>query len=657
VAFAAAFLDDTRQTEPTTPPSVLRSNGLTLRRRLAVLSLIGVVFVMFIAGAGYFSLTRVQAANDELNLLSLAQRYHQDGDMMHDAIRGDVYLALHAAQGNIDVTSEEVLGALAANTAQFRDDLDQNRALALPASVRAKLDAVARPLQGYIDEANRLANLAFEDAAAAFAYVPEFDAKFVELQESQAAVTEELTSLIDQASADGDAVNRQALTWLLVAVLGAIGLLCVVTYLMTRSIVRHLGRLADVARSIARGELHARADRGADDELGSLAGAINDMAGDLQMLVGRMEASAERDGFGSQLAEALEMADTEDDALLVVERAMGVIAASSPMEILLADSSKAHLERAASHPTAGAPCCPVESPFSCVAVRRGNPVVFEHSEALNACPKLRERGGDPMSAVCVPVTFMGRALGVLHASGKPGVPFASDAVGQLTTLATQSGARIGTVRSFERSQLQASTDGLTGLRNRRTIETELRGLLKEGGTATIVMADLDHFKLLNDTYGHEAGDRALRKFSQVLEASLRPTDLCGRFGGEEFLLAFPSASPEVVVGILGRLRDALALAAEEAEAPAFTASFGVVDSALDTSLENLLKLADLALYRAKEEGRNRIIVVDERELSALGQNDTVRPAPTATPRSPATVGAFQRAAALDDPMPTLTGSR
>jgi diguanylate cyclase (GGDEF)-like protein len=538
---------------------------------------------------------------------------------------------------------------------RFRDDLNTNRGLDLPATVRAKLDAVASPLQAYIDEATRVANLAFDNPKSAIAELPAFDKSFLELQDAQAAVTESLTAEIDQARASGDAVNRSALRWMIGAVVIAIALLCVVTYFMTRSIVRHLGRLADVARSIARGDLRARASVEADDEIGALAQAINEMASDLQMLVGRMEANAERDGFGSQLAEALEMADTEDEALAVVERAMSTIASTAPMEILLSDSSKAHLERAASHPTAGAPCCPVESPFSCVAVRRGNPVVFDHSDALNACPKLRERGGEAISAVCVPVTFMGRALGVLHASGKAGVPMAADAVGQLTTLATQSGARIGTVRSFERSQLQASTDGLTGLRNRRTVETEVRGLMKEGIPATIVMADLDHFKLLNDTYGHEAGDRALRKFSKVLESSLRPDDLCGRFGGEEFLLAFPNTSADVVVDILDRLRDTLALAAEGAEAPAFTASFGVVDSEVDASLENLLKLADLALYRAKEEGRNRVVVVNEIELAQIGNLDPARPFVAPAQRS--VVGAFQRAAALDDPMPTMSGSR
>ena len=185
---------------------------------------------------------------------------------------------------------------------------------------------------------------------------------------------------------------------------------------------------------------------------------------------------AQRDTFGTQLIEALEMADEETATFEVVERAMVEISPGSPMELLLSDSSRAHLERAATSPTADAPACPVQSPFSCVAVRRGNPVVFDTSESLNACPKLRDRPGGACSAVCVPVSFMGRALGVLHATGPVGQPPGSNQVAQLTTLATQAGARIGTVRAFQRTQLQASTDGLTGLVNRRTLETQLRGL-------------------------------------------------------------------------------------------------------------------------------------------------------------------------------------
>src|SRR5439155_27019656 len=116
---------------------------------------------------------------------------------------------------------------------------------------------------------------------------------------------------------------------------------------------------------------------------------------------------------------------------------------------------------------------------------------------------------------------MGRSLGVLHATGHEGAPLDAEQVAQLTTLATQAGARIGTVRAFEKTQLQASTDSLTGLTNRRKLEQQLRGLIKQRHLFALALADLDHFKLLNDRYGHEAGDRALRFFAQVAGQELR----------------------------------------------------------------------------------------------------------------------------------------
>ena len=319
----------------------------------------------------------------------------------------------------------------------------------------------------------------------------------------------------------------------------------------------------------------------------------------------------QRDTFGTQLIEALEMADEELATFEVVERAMVEISTESPMELLLSDSSRAHLEQAATNPTAGAPACPVQSPFSCVAVRRGNPVVFETSESLNACPKLRERPGGACSAVCVPVSFMGRALGVLHATGPAGEPLDASQVAQLTTLAAQAGARIGTVRAFQRTQLQASTDGLTGLVNRRTLETQLRSLIKQGRPFALAMADLDRFKHLNDTHGHEAGDRALRAFAQIGEEVLRADDIIARWGGEEFVIVVPDLDRHHAGGVLERIRSRLA-GSHDGGHPAFTASFGLTDSTRADTLDQLLQLADAALYAAKESGRDRIVINDAR---------------------------------------------
>jgi hypothetical protein len=218
-----------------------------------------------------------------------------------------------------------------------------------------------------------------------------------------------------------------------------------------------------------------------------LALSISGMADNLRDSIGRLRTNAERDAFGARLVEALEMSDTESQTQQVISRAMLAISDDLPMELLLADSSNAQVARATEHPTAGAPGCTVDSPFGCVAVRRGNPVQFEDSAALNACPRLQNRPGGPVSAVCVPLSFMGRSLGVLHSTGVAGKLPSAEKIRQLTTLGIHAGARLGTVRAIERTQRQASTDSLTGLANRRTLEDVAHTLLATGVDFSLVM--------------------------------------------------------------------------------------------------------------------------------------------------------------------------
>jgi diguanylate cyclase (GGDEF)-like protein len=309
--------------------------------------------------------------------------------------------------------------------------------------------------------------------------------------------------------------------------------------------------------------------------------------------------------------EALEMADTEEDAYRVLARAMKVISADLPTELLLADSSRAHLERATQHPDAGAPGCGVESPFSCMAVRRGVPVTFPDSEALNACSRLRGRPCGAVSAVCVPVSFMGRALGVLHASGPVGRPASARQVAQLTTLGMQAGARIGTVRAFNSTQRKATTDSLTGLANRRSAEDRARQLSHEGKAFALILTDLDHFKRLNDTRGHEAGDQALRLFAETLRQGLRDGDMAARWGGEEFVLILAQSGAAKAEEVAARIRAKLAEKLLVGAIPSFTASFGIADTSMGTRFEQLLRMADEALYRAKECGRDCVQVAGE----------------------------------------------
>jgi diguanylate cyclase (GGDEF)-like protein len=121
------------------------------------------------------------------------------------------------------------------------------------------------------------------------------------------------------------------------------------------------------------------------------------------------------------------------------------------------------------------------------------------------------------------------------------------------------------------------------------------------------MGDLDHFKRLNDTHGHDAGDRALRLFARTTLRVLRSEDLICRFGGEEFVFVFPERTVTETVAALERLRHEVLLALTAGTVPGFTASFGVAHSHQAPSLDELCRIADAALFRAKREGRDRII--------------------------------------------------
>ena len=162
-------------------------------------------------------------------------------------------------------------------------------------------------------------------------------------------------------------------------------------------------------------------------------------------------------------------------------------------------------------------------------------------------------------------------------------------------------------------RFRASHDTLTGVSNRavilETLRREQSRQQREGGSFGIIMVDLDHFKSVNDTYGHLCGDAVLQETAKIMQASLRPYDVVGRYGGEEFLIVVPRSDAPSAQRVAERIRKAIA--ATPILTPAgeirVTASFGVAANADASSMESqhLLQRADDALYRAKQNGRNR----------------------------------------------------
>jgi len=159
------------------------------------------------------------------------------------------------------------------------------------------------------------------------------------------------------------------------------------------------------------------------------------------------------------------------------------------------------------------------------------------TDALASCPHLQVRQ-EQVSALCVPVTVLGTSTGVIHLTGPTDEPLDTAQRARAEVLAIQTGARLGLLRALVTSEIAATTDSLTGQLNRRSLEEALRRLDDEQIPYAVAFADLDNFKLLNDTHGHAAGDRALRHFSTVTGATVRTGDMVSRFGGEEFLLVY-----------------------------------------------------------------------------------------------------------------------
>ena len=159
----------------------------------------------------------------------------------------------------------------------------------------------------------------------------------------------------------------------------------------------------------------------------------------------------------------------------------------------------------------------------------------------------------------------------------------------------------------------AERDPLTGLYNRRSFDTRMAEACaaaeRDGVPLSLAIIDLDHFKSINDTYGHCAGDNVIALIAALLHDMARATDVVCRWGGEEFVLALPTTADRQALVMLERLRSCLAehnATAAEGSTPPFTFSAGICQRQAGDSLDTLLKRADRALYRAKEQGRDRI---------------------------------------------------
>ncbi|MEL6179818.1 MAG: sensor domain-containing diguanylate cyclase [Myxococcota bacterium] len=243
----------------------------------------------------------------------------------------------------------------------------------------------------------------------------------------------------------------------------------------------------------------------------------------------------------------------------------------------------------------------------------------------------RRDGSHVDSILCVPLLAESDVLGVINITNRlDGGAFEKEDEEILLALANQAAVAIARTRLYE----AAITDSMTLLYVRRYImhrgKEEFRRCRRYKTPLALVMVDIDHFKSVNDTYGHPAGDRVIQAVARVLLGQLRDVDCAGRYGGEEFMLLLPQTAAQTALVAAERLRceiEEMEVSIEEGKPLKVTASFGIAEADLEAeedSLEAMIKRADDALYQSKQAGRNRVTVHGSPSLVA---------GPTKTPKA------------------------
>jgi diguanylate cyclase (GGDEF)-like protein len=360
-----------------------------------------------------------------------------------------------------------------------------------------------------------------------------------------------------------DAASARTRDRLLAGLLACLALVGVVAYLQGRAIVRNLSRFATAAREIAQGSLRERVPVRGRDEFAALGAALNEMAGQLEARLAELE--AERGHVREALARLGEALAATHDA----RELLRIVAATA-----------------------------VEA----TSARGGRIVSADGSVIVSG-----DADGDGERLI-LPLTASGERFGTLELVGNS---FSKEQRMNAASLVAHAVVALENARLHGLVERQALVDGLTGLANRRAASDALHAEVARAERLetqlSVVLADLDEFKEVNDLHGHAVGDEVLRVVAEVLRETLRESDVAGRWGGEEFLLLLPGADEEGAAQLAERVRVALA-ARSIPSVPGLrvTASFGVAEYAGETNPEQLLEAADEALYRAKRAGKDRV---------------------------------------------------
>jgi diguanylate cyclase (GGDEF)-like protein len=397
---------------------------------------------------------------------------------------------------------------------------------------------------------------------------------------------------------------------------GGLGLVLVmglISLVLARRLSKPLGDLFEGIRQVGSGNLSHRVPVPGTGDMRVLAQELNRAAA-------QFEQRDREERIFSEMRELLLACSTTDEVPPIAASTLRRLFPWANGALYLLSASRNDLETAARW--GDWPEDPADTGFApddCWALRRARSYLVENVEDGLLCPHVRTPPA--RFSLCIPLVAKGDVLGTLHLRNRETCSESEGAetLGNLRRLAgpvaEHLALSLANARLRQALASQSVRDPLTGLFNRRyleeTLQREIARAGRQGASIGVVMADIDHFKHFNDTWGHEAGDRVLNEVAQLLKSGVRTGDIASRYGGEEFTLVLIGSSLEDAAARADKIREhiqSLVVPYRDRELGPVTLSLGVACfPAHGVTVADLLRTADGALYRAKSEGRNRVI--------------------------------------------------
>ena len=373
---------------------------------------------------------------------------------------------------------------------------------------------------------------------------------------------------------------------------------------LVRSVLSRILAYSAFAKKVTDGDFTEQLSvRGRDelDELGTT----------LDVLARRWQAEEVYEKAKFEFASAMQLTEDEQEARGLLKHHLELAIPECTITILIRNNSADRLEAVTEVPVGSPLAESLEGakPRSCLAMRMAQTHVgATGQDELLTCTVCSNCKGQ---TTCIPLLVSGEVIGTVlvnHSHDLEGNDLRS-----INEAVLFSAPILGNLRNLAVAETRAATDGLTGLPNRRALEDSLKRMVAQSTRSNeplaALMCDLDHFKLVNDVFGHGKGDEVLAAVGVAFAHTMRASDFVGRYGGEEFLILLPSTDTEGAVQMAARVRAAVADIKIPLIDHQITMSVGIAvlpDHAIDS--ESLAQASDRALYAAKNGGRDRAVV-------------------------------------------------